>query len=125
MNELVPPDSEQKRSNCVQIVKTNGPCGRICGQFLMGFIGKPAAVPSKVLLKNKFDHVPSFNGVDCYGNQEWMVKHYICTGTVQKCTRKCAARAVLLFCLLNKPNAFRTFSLPSPLWHLSFARKAL
>lgn len=33
----------------------------------MGFIGKPAAVPSKALLKNKFDHVPSFSHVDCYG----------------------------------------------------------
>lgn len=63
----------------------------------MGFIGKPEAVPSKALLKNKFDHVPSFNGVDCYGNQEWMLTHYL----YRDGTEMCAARAVLLFCLLN------------------------
>ena len=100
MNELVPPDSEQKRSNCVQIVKTNGSCGRICGQFLMGFIGKPAAVPSKALLKNKFDHVPSFNGVDCYGNQEWMVKHYLYRDGTEMHQKVCCACCVVV--LLTK-----------------------
>ena len=68
----------------------------------MGFIGKPAAVPSKALLKTKFDHVPSFNGVDYYGNQEWMLTHYqYREGTEMNQRVFCARSVVVLFIKLT------------------------
>ena len=62
----------------------------------MGFIGKQAAVPSKALLKSKFDHVPFFNGVDCYGNQEWMLKHYLYKDSTEMHQKVCCACCVFV-----------------------------
>ena len=70
--------------------------------------------------KNEQEHVQHFLHKTC--NQEVSGRFTLqsCKTTAKKCTKKCAARAKLLFLLIGPIAVFLPFSLPSPLRIIRF-----